>query len=69
MDTLEEERKFIGDLIVESGFSLREMSLKIGKKESYLHQYVKYGKPCKLADRDREAIINIVRERNGDMLV
>ena len=66
MSNLEEERKFICDLIVESGFSLREMSLKIGKKESYLHQYIKYGKPSKLTDKDREAIINITRERNGD---
>ncbi len=63
MNTLEEERKFIKDLIIESGFSLREMSIKIGKKESYLHQYVKYGRPRKLADKDKEAIINMASRR------
>jgi hypothetical protein len=67
MNTLEEERKFIEDLIIKNGFSLRKMSIKIGKKESYLHQYVKYGKPNKLADKYMEAIIMIIK-KNGKFL-
>ena len=63
MSTLEEERKFIEDLILSSGFSLREMSIKIGKKDSYLQQYVKYGRPSKLADKDKEAILKMARGR------
>ena len=63
MSALEEERKFIEELILGNGFSLREMSIKIGKKESYLQQYVKYGRPSKLSDKDKEKILEMARGR------
>ena len=64
MSTLDEdERKFIEELIAQSGFSLRELSIKIGRKESYLHQYVKYGHPIKLDQKDKEEIIKMARGR------
>lgn len=73
MSTLEFERKFIEELIADSGLSLREVSISIGKKESYLHQYVKYGSPKRLSAEDWRLIAMIIKKDgkfcvDGDVL-
>lgn len=42
--------------ILESGHTFREVSLKIGRKDSYIHQYVKYGLPKRLNEVDRKKL-------------
>ena len=42
MANLETIRKRLAKLITEKGHTYREVSLKIGRKDSYIQQYIKY---------------------------
>lgn len=53
MADIEEIRRKIDRLISEKGFNYRDVSLKIGRKDSYIQQYVKYGYPRRLKEIDR----------------
>lgn len=53
MADIEDIRKKIDKLITDKGFNYRELSLKIGRKDSYIQQYVKYGYPRRLKEIDR----------------
>lgn len=53
MADIEEIRKKIDRLIAEKGLNYRDVSLKIGRKDSYIHQYVKYHYPRRLKEIDR----------------
>lgn len=53
MANIEEIRRRIDNLIAEKGFNYRDVSLKIGRKDSYMQQYVKYGYPRRLKEIDR----------------
>ena len=52
----EEIRKRLDRYIKERDTNYRDLSLAIGRKDSYIHQYIKYGLPAKLKEDDRRAI-------------
>ena len=53
-------RKILEKHILESGHTFREISLKIGRKDSYIQQYVKYGFPKRLNEVDRKRICQVL---------
>ncbi len=61
MKTQEEIRKYLDEKIAEKGTNYRELSLAIGRKDQYIHQYIKYGLPQKLKEDDRRAIARILQ--------
>ena len=60
MANIEEIRKKIDNLITQKGFNYRDASLKIGRKDSYLQQYVKYGYPRRLKEIDRMRLAKLL---------
>lgn len=60
MADIEEIRKKVDRLIAEKGLNYRDASLKIGRKDSYLQQYVKYGYPRRLKEIDRMRLAKIL---------
>ena len=52
----EEIRQRLDRYIKERDTNYRDLSLAIGRKDSYIHQYIKYGLPAKLKEEDRKAI-------------
>lgn len=60
MADIEEIRQKIDQLITEKGFNYREISLKIGRKDSYIQQYVKYGYPRRLKEIDRARLAQLL---------
>ena len=56
METPDDIRKKVAILIAGKGSNLREASLAIGRKDSYLHQYVNYGLPRRLKEMDRKKL-------------
>lgn len=49
----EEIRKKLDFYIKTKGSNYREVSLAIGHKDQYIHQFIKYGYPAELKERDR----------------
>jgi hypothetical protein len=60
MADIEEIRRKVDKLIVEKGLNYRDASLKIGRKDSYLQQYVKYGYPRRLKEIDRMRLAKLL---------
>ena len=60
MANIEDIRKKVDRLITEKGLNYRNVSLKIGRKDSYLQQYVKYGYPRRLKEIDRTKLAKIL---------
>lgn len=60
MASLEIIRKRLGERIISTGHTFREISLKIGRKDSYIQQFVKYGLPKRLNEVDRKRICLIL---------
>ena len=58
MTSLEARQQLIQEL-VSAGTDLRAASLAIGRSHSYLQQFVKYGKPRYLGERDRELLVTL----------
>ena len=56
MANLDEIRKIVDDYIGKRGYTYRDISLKIGRKDSYIQQYIKYGFPKRLNEVDRKKI-------------
>ena len=56
MPSLEDIRTYLKEEIERNGFSFRDISLKIGRKDSYIQQYIKYGFPKRLSEIDRKKI-------------
>ena len=56
MANFEEIREKIDKCILKNGLTYRDVSLKIGRKDSYIQQYVKYGFPKRLKEVDRKKI-------------
>ena len=70
MNTPDDIRKKVGILIASKGSNLREASLAIGRKDSYLHQYVNYGLPMRLKEADRKnlaAFLEVPEQELTDM--
>ena len=53
-------RKKLEKYILTSGHTFREVSLKIGRKDSYIQQYVKYGFPKRLNEIDRKRVCQLL---------
>lgn len=60
MADLETIRKRLEKHILSTNHTFREISLKIGRKDSYIQQYVKYGFPKRLNEVDRKKICQIL---------
>lgn len=56
----EDIRKKLDSLIQEKGFKYRELSLMLGRSDSYLHRFINYGKPSKLEYEDRVKLANLL---------
>lgn len=68
MADIEEIRKKVDKLITEGGFNYRELSLKIGRKDSYIQQYVKYGYPRRLKEIDRIRLAKILNVDDAELM-
>ncbi len=67
MKTQEEIRKYLAKVIVEQGKSYREVSLSIGRKDQYIHQYITYGLPQQLKEDDRRALAQLLHIDEQDL--
>lgn len=61
-------RKKLEKYIISSGHTFREISLKIGRKDSYVQQYIKYGFPKRLNEVDRKRICQILNIEEKELL-
>ena len=68
MANIEEIRKKIDSLITQKGFNYRDASLKIGRKDSYLQQYVKYGYPRRLKEIDRTRLAKLLGVDDAEIM-
>lgn len=53
-------RKKLERKILSGGHTFREISLKIGRKDSYIQQYIKYGFPKRLNEVDRKKVCQLL---------
>jgi transcriptional regulator with XRE-family HTH domain len=53
-------RKLITDKLAETGLTMKEVSTKLGRNESYLHQFLKRGHPAELGERDRGKLAHVL---------
>jgi hypothetical protein len=53
-DDVDAVRKLISERLAELDSTMKEASAKIGRNESYVHQFLKRGFPAELGERDRE---------------
>lgn len=68
MADLETIRKKLEKYIIENNHTFREISLKIGRKDSYIQQYIKYGFPKRLNEMDRKKICQILNIPEKELL-
>lgn len=68
MANIEEIRKKIDKLINEKGLNYRDTSLKIGRKDSYLQQYIKYGYPRRLKEIDRMRLAKVLGVDDAEIM-
>ena len=68
MADIEEIRKKIDMLILEKGLNYRDVSLKIGRKDSYIQQYVKYRYPRRLKEIDRMRLAKLLNVDDSEIM-
>ena len=68
MADIEEIRKKIDRLISENGLNYRDVSLKIGRKDSYIQQYVKYRYPRRLKEIDRIRLAKLLGVDDAEIM-
>ncbi len=68
MADLETVRKRLEKKILSDGHTFREVSLKIGRKDSYIQQYVKYGFPKRLSEVDRKKVCQFLNMDENDLV-
>ena len=68
MADIEEIRKKVDRLITSKGFNYRDLSLKIGRKDSYIQQYVKYGYPRRLKEIDRSRLAKLLNVDDTELM-
>ena len=61
-------KQVILDRMEEAGHDMQSLSLLIGRKESYVQQYVRYGKPKKLDGDDRRLIAEALGVSEMDLM-
>ena len=65
----EEVRRFLDKAIQDSQYNYRDLSLHLGRKDSYLHRYINYGTPRCLGERDRRVLAAILNLDEKDLMV
>lgn len=60
MANLETVRKKLAQHIIDNGHTFREISLKMGRKDSYIQQYIRYGFPKRLSEIDRHKVCRLL---------
>lgn len=68
MTNLDDVRKILNNHIEEKGYTYRDVSLKIGRKDSYIQQYIKYGFPRRLNEIDRKKIAIVLGIDEEDLI-
>ena len=61
-------RKKLEKKILASGHTFREVSLKIGRKDSYIQQYIKYGFPKRLNEVDRKKVCQLLELDEAELI-
>ena len=68
MADLQTIRKRLEKYILDSNHTFREVSLKIGRKDSYIQQYVKYGFPKRLNEVDRKKVCQLLNISEKELI-
>ncbi len=68
MADIETIRKRLENYILSRGHTFREVSLKIGRKDSYIQQYVKYGFPKRLNEVDRKKVCRVLNISEKELI-
>ncbi len=68
MANLDTIRKRLEKYILSSGHTFREVSLSIGRKDSYIQQYIKYGYPKRLKEVDRKRVCNFLNINEEELI-
>jgi len=61
-------RKKLEKKILSGGHTFREISLKIGRKDSYIQQYIKYGFPKRLNEVDRKKVCQLLAMDESELI-
>lgn len=61
-------RKKLEKKILAGGHTFREVSLKIGRKDSYIQQYIKYGFPKRLNEVDRKKVCQFLELDESELI-
>ena len=61
-------RKRLEKQILSTGHTFREVSLNIGRKDSYIQQYVKYGFPKRLSEIDRKHVCQYLNMEETELM-
>jgi len=61
-------RKRLEKAILTQGHTFREVSLKIGRKDSYIQQYIKYGFPKRLNELDRCKVCHLLNIAEEELM-
>lgn len=61
-------RKKLERKILSGGHTFREISLKIGRKDSYIQQYIKYGFPKRLNELDRRKVCQLLEIEESELI-
>lgn len=68
MADTETVRKRLEKQILKTNHSFREISLKIGRTDAYIQQYIKYGFPKRLSEVDRKRVCEILDMNEKDLI-
>jgi hypothetical protein len=60
-------RQLISDKLAEAGLTMKDASLRMGRNERYLHQFLMYGRPKGLHERDRPKLAAILGVAEDDL--
>lgn len=52
-------RDLVRQLMQREGFNMKSLSLKIGREQSFMHNFLQKGVPARLKEGDREALANL----------
>lgn len=66
--TLPPHKKVIKDRLDVMGSTMQELSLRLGRREAYIHQYLYYNTPKKLDGDDRKVIADFLNIEESQLL-
>ena len=61
------ERQAVDQAVRRAGLTLKEASIRLGRNETYLQQYVRYGKPAKLDGDDRQKLAELLKTSEASL--